>query len=155
MTLVSGAGLSGSGWSNGKATAVLFAREGAKVLAADINLDVPLETKRIIEADGGICEEGGWKRVACRRRRCHRRCLHREVRINAPQTAKGFTCATIGASCALVGLEGELSDDLSCRRRQIGSYEQFINRNDSNARRSFHQGTHRSTIWVFRGQGAR
>ena len=43
------------GWSNGKATAVLFAREGAKVLAADINLDVPLETKRIIEAEGGIC----------------------------------------------------------------------------------------------------
>jgi hypothetical protein len=152
MALVSGAGLGGSGWSNGKATAVLFAREGAKVLAADINLDVPLETKRIIGAESGICEAGGWKRVACRRRRCHRRCLHREVRIDALQTARG---ATIGASCALVGLEGELSDDLSCRRRQIGSYGQFINRNDSNARRSFHQGTHRSIIWVFRGQGAR
>jgi hypothetical protein len=52
---------------------------------------------------------------------------------------------------ARVGLEGELSDDLSCRRRQIGSYEQFVDRNDSDARRSFHQGAHRSRIWVFRG----
>jgi NAD(P)-dependent dehydrogenase (short-subunit alcohol dehydrogenase family) len=53
---VSGAGSSGPGWGNGKATAVLFAREGAKVLAADINLDAAVETKRIIEAQGGICE---------------------------------------------------------------------------------------------------
>src|SRR5204863_3996376 len=44
------------GWGNGKATAVLFGREGAKVLAVDINLDAALETKRIIEAEGGICE---------------------------------------------------------------------------------------------------
>ena len=56
VTLVSGAGSRGPWWGNGKATAVLFAREGAKVLAADINLDAALETKRIIEAAGGICE---------------------------------------------------------------------------------------------------
>jgi NAD(P)-dependent dehydrogenase (short-subunit alcohol dehydrogenase family) len=56
VALVSGAGSSGPGWGNGKATAVLFAREGAKVLAADINLDAALETKRIIEGEGGICE---------------------------------------------------------------------------------------------------
>ena len=30
--------------------------EGAKVLAADINRDAALETKRIIEGEGGICE---------------------------------------------------------------------------------------------------
>ena len=36
----------------GKATAVIFAREGAKVLAADINLDAALETKRIIDGEG-------------------------------------------------------------------------------------------------------
>jgi NAD(P)-dependent dehydrogenase (short-subunit alcohol dehydrogenase family) len=53
---VSGAGSSGPGWGNGKATAVLFAREGAKVLAADINRDAALETKRIIDGEGGICE---------------------------------------------------------------------------------------------------
>ena len=56
VALVSGAGSSSPGWGNGKATAVLFAREGAKVLAADINLAAALETKRIIEAEGGICE---------------------------------------------------------------------------------------------------
>jgi NAD(P)-dependent dehydrogenase (short-subunit alcohol dehydrogenase family) len=56
VALVSGAGSSGPGWGNGKATAVLFAREGAKVLAADINDDAALETKRIIDGEGGICE---------------------------------------------------------------------------------------------------
>jgi NAD(P)-dependent dehydrogenase (short-subunit alcohol dehydrogenase family) len=56
VALVSGAGSSGPGWGNGKATAVLFAREGAKVLAADLNLDAAVETKRIIEGEGGICE---------------------------------------------------------------------------------------------------
>src|SRR5262249_29244801 len=53
VALVSGAGSSGPGWGNGRATAVLFAREGAKVLAADTNFDAALETKRIIEAEGG------------------------------------------------------------------------------------------------------
>ena len=56
VALVSGAGSSGPGWGNGKATAVLFAREGAKVLAADLNLDAAVETKQIIESEGGICE---------------------------------------------------------------------------------------------------
>src|SRR5207249_3686415 len=55
VALVSGAGSSGPGWGNGKATAVLFAREGAKVLAADLKLDAAVETKRIIESEGGIC----------------------------------------------------------------------------------------------------
>jgi NAD(P)-dependent dehydrogenase (short-subunit alcohol dehydrogenase family) len=56
VALVSGAGSSGPGWGNGKATAVLFAREGAKVLAADINRDAAFETKQIINGEGGICE---------------------------------------------------------------------------------------------------
>ena len=34
---------------------MLFAREGAKVLAADLKLDAAVETKRIIESEGGIC----------------------------------------------------------------------------------------------------
>ena len=55
VALISGAGSSGPGWGNGKATAVLFAREGAKVLAADLNLHAAIETKRIIESEGGIC----------------------------------------------------------------------------------------------------
>ena len=46
--------MSGLGQRQGDGGAL--AREGAKVLAADINLDAALETKRIIEAEGGICE---------------------------------------------------------------------------------------------------
>jgi NAD(P)-dependent dehydrogenase (short-subunit alcohol dehydrogenase family) len=44
------------GWGNGKATAVVFARKGAKVRAADVNRDAALETKRIIDGEGGICQ---------------------------------------------------------------------------------------------------
>jgi len=60
VALVTGAGSIGPGWGNGKAAAVLFAREGAKVLAADLRLAAALETKRIIEGEGGVCEA-----VAC------------------------------------------------------------------------------------------
>ena len=35
VAVVSGAGSMGTGWGNGKAAAVLFAREGGKVLAVD------------------------------------------------------------------------------------------------------------------------
>ncbi len=37
VALVTGAGCIGPGWGNGRATAVLFAREGAKVFAVDKN----------------------------------------------------------------------------------------------------------------------
>ena len=60
VALVTGAGSIGPGWGNGKATAVLFAREGARVLAADINLSAARETAQIIEAEGGVCQA-----VAC------------------------------------------------------------------------------------------
>lgn len=55
VALVTGAGSSGPGWGNGKATAVLFAREGAKVFLVDVNADAVAETKAIIEGEGGIC----------------------------------------------------------------------------------------------------
>ena len=55
VVLVSGAGSSGPGWGNGKAISVLFAREGARVLAADINPAAVAETAAIIEAEGGVC----------------------------------------------------------------------------------------------------
>ena len=55
VALVTGAGSIGPGWGNGKATAVLFAREGAKVFAVDIRLDAAEETGRIIEGEGGEC----------------------------------------------------------------------------------------------------
>jgi len=52
---VVGAGSIGPGWGNGKATAVLFAREGAKVFAVDINLSAVEESKAIIDKEGGEC----------------------------------------------------------------------------------------------------
>jgi NAD(P)-dependent dehydrogenase (short-subunit alcohol dehydrogenase family) len=53
VALVVGAGSIGPGWGNGKATAVTFAREGAKVFCADINLAAARETADIIAAEGG------------------------------------------------------------------------------------------------------
>lgn len=54
VAIVTGAGSIGPGWGNGKATAVLFAREGAKVFAVDINIHAAEETKSIIDKEGGI-----------------------------------------------------------------------------------------------------
>ena len=51
--LVVGAGSVGPGWGNGKATAVLFAREGAKVFCVDVNPAAAEETVNIIRAEGG------------------------------------------------------------------------------------------------------
>lgn len=53
VVLVTGAGSIGAGWGNGKAAAVLFAREGAKVLAVDMNKDAAEETVEIIRREGG------------------------------------------------------------------------------------------------------
>ena len=53
IVLVSGAGSIGPGWGNGKACSVLYAREGAKVIACDINLDAAIETTEIIRKEGG------------------------------------------------------------------------------------------------------
>lgn len=50
---VFGAGSIGPGWGNGKAAAVLFAREGASVLCVDVNGDAAEETAAIIRGEGG------------------------------------------------------------------------------------------------------
>jgi len=55
VAIVTGAGSIGPGLGNGKATAILFAREGAKVMAVDYNLEAAEETRRIIEKEGGTC----------------------------------------------------------------------------------------------------
>lgn len=56
VAIVTGAGSVGPGWGNGKAVAVLFAREGARVFAVDISIDAAAETKALIEGEGGTCE---------------------------------------------------------------------------------------------------
>ena len=55
VALITGAGSIGPGWGNGKATAALFAREGAKIFAVDLNLEAAEETRDIIEGEGGVC----------------------------------------------------------------------------------------------------
>jgi len=55
VAIVTGAGSVGPGWGNGKAAAVLYAREGAKVFLVDYNSDAAGETKGIIEQEGGEC----------------------------------------------------------------------------------------------------
>jgi NAD(P)-dependent dehydrogenase (short-subunit alcohol dehydrogenase family) len=55
VAIVAGAGSIAEGWSNGKASAVLLAREGAKVFAVDRNLDAAKETRDAIRAEGGEC----------------------------------------------------------------------------------------------------
>jgi NAD(P)-dependent dehydrogenase (short-subunit alcohol dehydrogenase family) len=51
--LLFGAGSSGPGWGNGKAAAVMYAREGARVVAVDVDADAAAETAGIIASEGG------------------------------------------------------------------------------------------------------
>ncbi|MDE0212525.1 MAG: SDR family oxidoreductase, partial [Deltaproteobacteria bacterium] len=55
VALVAGAGSIEPGWGNGKAAAVLYAREGAQVFAVDFRLEAAEETRTIIESEGGTC----------------------------------------------------------------------------------------------------
>ena len=54
--IVTGAGSVGPGWGNGKATAVTFAREGARVLCVDIDQAAAEQTATIIAGEGGTAE---------------------------------------------------------------------------------------------------
>jgi NAD(P)-dependent dehydrogenase (short-subunit alcohol dehydrogenase family) len=56
VAFVSGAGSVGDGWGNGKATATLLARQGARVYGTDIRLEAAEETRGIIRQEGGTCE---------------------------------------------------------------------------------------------------
>ncbi|WP_287322844.1 SDR family NAD(P)-dependent oxidoreductase, partial [Mesorhizobium sp.] len=50
--IVFGAGSSGPGWGNGKAAAVAFAREGARVACVDLAAAAAAETAAIIRDEG-------------------------------------------------------------------------------------------------------
>ncbi len=53
VAIVFGAGSVGEGWGNGKATATLFAREGARVVCVDIKPEAAAETVGIITGEDG------------------------------------------------------------------------------------------------------
>jgi len=52
VAIVTGAGSVGPGWGNGRAAAVLFAREGARVVVVDRDAAAAAETVRLIEGEG-------------------------------------------------------------------------------------------------------
>jgi NAD(P)-dependent dehydrogenase (short-subunit alcohol dehydrogenase family) len=52
VALVFGAGSSGPGWGNGKAAAVTYAREGARVVAVDVSEAAAAETAALIVGEG-------------------------------------------------------------------------------------------------------
>src|SRR6202795_2315550 len=54
VALITGAGCVGPGWGNGRASAVLFAREGAKVFAVDKNAEAMAETVARVGNDSEI-----------------------------------------------------------------------------------------------------
>lgn len=56
VALVTGCGTRGEGWGNGKAIAVLLARQGAGVYGSDLDREAALATQRIIQEEGGRAE---------------------------------------------------------------------------------------------------
>jgi NAD(P)-dependent dehydrogenase (short-subunit alcohol dehydrogenase family) len=54
VALITGAGCVGPGWGNGRAAAVIFAREGAKIFAVDKNPDSMTETVTLAGPDADI-----------------------------------------------------------------------------------------------------
>jgi NAD(P)-dependent dehydrogenase (short-subunit alcohol dehydrogenase family) len=55
VAIITGAGSIGPGIGNGKASAVIYAREGARVMLVDHNLEAAEETKGLIDKEGGDC----------------------------------------------------------------------------------------------------
>jgi NAD(P)-dependent dehydrogenase (short-subunit alcohol dehydrogenase family) len=53
VAVVVGAGSIGEGWGNGKASAVSYARAGARVVCVDFHLDRAEATRALIEEEGG------------------------------------------------------------------------------------------------------
>jgi NAD(P)-dependent dehydrogenase (short-subunit alcohol dehydrogenase family) len=56
IAIVTGAGCVGPGWGNGRATAVLFAQQGAKIFAVDKNVSAMEETLDRVRQAGGTIE---------------------------------------------------------------------------------------------------
>ncbi|TCP20698.1 NAD(P)-dependent dehydrogenase (short-subunit alcohol dehydrogenase family) [Scopulibacillus darangshiensis] len=55
VAIVFGAGSDGKGWGNGKAAAVAYAREGASVVAVDLNREAVEQTCDVIRKENGVC----------------------------------------------------------------------------------------------------
>jgi len=53
IAFISGIGSVGEGWGNGRATAVVMARQGAKIFGTDLNIAAAEKTVATIRAEGG------------------------------------------------------------------------------------------------------
>jgi len=87
VAIVTGAGSVGPGWGNGRATAVRFSEEGAKIFAVDRNLDATAETVERVKAIGGeiavhACDVTQAKSVAAMVEACLARYGRIDVLVN-------------------------------------------------------------------------
>ena len=92
VAIVFGAGSSGPGWGNGKAAAVLYAREGAQVACIDVSQAAADETAAIIRGEGGeafaaACDVTDEAAVAD----CVRACAARYARLDILHNNVGIT----------------------------------------------------------------
>jgi NAD(P)-dependent dehydrogenase (short-subunit alcohol dehydrogenase family) len=87
VAIVTGAGCVGPGWGNGRATAVRFAEEGARIFAVDRNPDAVEETVARVKAAGGdivfqACDVTDGGSVAAMARACVERFGRIDVLVN-------------------------------------------------------------------------
>ena len=87
VAIVTGAGCVGPGWGNGRSTAVLFAREGARVFAVDKTPEPMAETIERVAEFGGeitthICDVTDGAQVAAMVDACARECGRIDVLVN-------------------------------------------------------------------------
>jgi NAD(P)-dependent dehydrogenase (short-subunit alcohol dehydrogenase family) len=110
IAVVVGAGQTpGEAVGNGRATATVFAREGAKVLAADIDFDRAKQTADSIVAEGGVClphatdatDENSLRELFSR-------CLDEWGRIDILHLNVGVSLA--GGDAIITEIEGEAFD---------------------------------------------
>jgi NAD(P)-dependent dehydrogenase (short-subunit alcohol dehydrogenase family) len=86
VALIVGAGCVGPGWGNGRAAAVLFAREGAKVFAVDKDADAMAETVSRVGNDGEIathvCDVLNDTQVAAMTEACRKKFGRVDILVN-------------------------------------------------------------------------
>ncbi len=87
VVLVTGAGSVGPGWGNGRAIAVRFAQEGAKIFAVDRDMDRMDETVSLVQQSGGeittaICDVTQSEQIARVVAECQARFGRIDVLVN-------------------------------------------------------------------------
>jgi NAD(P)-dependent dehydrogenase (short-subunit alcohol dehydrogenase family) len=87
VAIITGAGSVGPGWGNGRAMAVRFAEEGARIYAVDRNPDALTETVALVEAKAGVivtdqCDVTDGASVASMVKRCHERFGRIDILVN-------------------------------------------------------------------------